>query len=256
VAWTAGDGHSSLYALDATLGVAGLPQSATGQCALLTGVNAARLLGRHHGPYPGAELRSLLARGSWWHSYAAAGRTTAFANAFPDAYLRRASSSSGRMGAFARSAQLAGVRLRGPDDLKSGRALSAFVTNDGWREVLGYDDMPSRTPAEAGIVLADLARDHDLVVFEFYATDIAGHAQDWAAAEKWLAALDAMCTTARSQLDAASTVALVSDHGNLEDMTHGRHTTNPALAMWLGPRAPSRPFSDLTHVARAVDEAA
>ena len=46
--------------LDATLGVPGMPQSATGQTALFTGVNAAQLLGRHVEGFPPARLRELL----------------------------------------------------------------------------------------------------------------------------------------------------------------------------------------------------
>lgn len=38
--------------LDANLGMEGLPQSATGQTSLLTGVNGARLLGRHLNAFP------------------------------------------------------------------------------------------------------------------------------------------------------------------------------------------------------------
>ena len=47
--------------LDATLGVPGLPQSATGQTTLLTGVNAARHIGHHQVGTPGPSLRPLLA---------------------------------------------------------------------------------------------------------------------------------------------------------------------------------------------------
>ena len=39
--------HGIAFGLDANLGVPGLPQSATGQTALFTGVNAPELLGRH-----------------------------------------------------------------------------------------------------------------------------------------------------------------------------------------------------------------
>ena len=42
----------SLLALDAGLGVEGLPQSATGQAVLLTGVNIPAELGYHYGPKP------------------------------------------------------------------------------------------------------------------------------------------------------------------------------------------------------------
>ncbi|MBI3975273.1 MAG: metalloenzyme, partial [Armatimonadetes bacterium] len=41
-----------LIPTDATLGVPGLPQSATGQTALLTGLNAPALIGRHVTAYP------------------------------------------------------------------------------------------------------------------------------------------------------------------------------------------------------------
>ena len=47
-------------ALDATLGVPGLPQSATGQTALMTGVNAAREMGRHVEGFPGPTLREII----------------------------------------------------------------------------------------------------------------------------------------------------------------------------------------------------
>lgn len=43
--------------LDATLGVDGLPQSGTGQTSLLTGQNAAGLLGYPQGPHPGKNFR-------------------------------------------------------------------------------------------------------------------------------------------------------------------------------------------------------
>ena len=46
-------------AVDATLGIPGLPQSATGQAALLTSVNASALLGRHQNGFPGVRLRQL-----------------------------------------------------------------------------------------------------------------------------------------------------------------------------------------------------
>ena len=44
--------RASLLALDACLGVPGLPQSATGQTVLLTGQNVPAQLGYHYGPNP------------------------------------------------------------------------------------------------------------------------------------------------------------------------------------------------------------
>jgi hypothetical protein len=42
--------HALFLPLDARLGVKGLPQSGTGQSALYTGLNTARMIGQHFGP--------------------------------------------------------------------------------------------------------------------------------------------------------------------------------------------------------------
>jgi hypothetical protein len=48
------------WGLDASLGVPGLPQSATGQTSILTGVNAPAEMGRHISGFPGPTLRRIL----------------------------------------------------------------------------------------------------------------------------------------------------------------------------------------------------
>ena len=53
---------ATLVPTDATLGVAGAPQSATGQTTMLTGVNAAQELGYHWGPHPNEALRQIISR--------------------------------------------------------------------------------------------------------------------------------------------------------------------------------------------------
>src|SRR5258707_2586569 len=44
--------RATLLALDAGMGVKGLPQSATGQAVLLTGINIPAEIGEHYGPKP------------------------------------------------------------------------------------------------------------------------------------------------------------------------------------------------------------
>src|SRR5690606_3618283 len=75
---------ASLVGLDATLGMPGLPQSGTGQAALLTGRNAAELFGRHFGPWTPTALRPLVERESILARAVAAGLAVAFANAYPE----------------------------------------------------------------------------------------------------------------------------------------------------------------------------
>src|SRR5262245_2708165 len=52
--------RAMLVPLDAQLGVAGLPQSGTGQFSLLTGINGAVEFGRHYGPWVPTMLRAKL----------------------------------------------------------------------------------------------------------------------------------------------------------------------------------------------------
>ncbi len=234
--------------LDATLGLPGLPQSGTGQTSLLTGVNAAALLGQHSGPYPGARLRGLLAEGNLFGWLRQAGGSACLANAYPERYLVRAAGAKARMGAFARAAQLGGIPLLGPDDLRAGRALSAFLTHRGWRERLGYRDLPEIDEREAGARLARLAVRHDLTVFEYYATDIAGHRPERLSPESVLRSLDGFFEGILAEWPAERPLIVVSDHGNLEDESHGRHTRNPALGLRLGPSPEDLP-TGLTELA-------
>jgi len=92
--------------LDATLGVEGLPQSGTGQTALLTGENAARLLGHHQGPFPSPRLRPLLAQGLYaWAK--GKGLRVLHANGYRPDYLRRATEGKRLLlSAFAQAARL------------------------------------------------------------------------------------------------------------------------------------------------------
>src|SRR5579862_3737558 len=69
--------------IDANLGVPGLPQSGTGQTTLLTGVNAAKMIGKHYGPYPYSTLRPLLVDSSIYRRLESIHRSGFYANAFP-----------------------------------------------------------------------------------------------------------------------------------------------------------------------------
>lgn len=247
-----------LLGVDATLGVPDLPQSATGQTALLTGLNAPRRLGYHYGPYPNQMLRDLLAEHSLFRQLLRAGQRVAFANAYPERYHERLTRGKGRASAIARAAHLAGVRLRGPEDLRAGHALSAFLTNRGWREYLGYRDMPIIEVAEAGRRLARLAQDYDFTLFEYYHTDIVGHRGVQARILEVLEEVDGFLGGVVEHLGGDTLLVVVSDHGNVEDWCTTKHTRNPALALFVGDDGPwrrvVRRITKLTDVAPAVLE--
>jgi hypothetical protein len=225
--------QATLLPLDAQMGVPGLPQSGTGQTTILTGVNAPALLGQHYGPYPNQPLRALLSNGNLFRELLEGGKPVAFANAYPDFFLGRLERGTERLSANSRAAVLAGLKLRGPAELKAGRAVSSLLTNDYWRD-WGYD-VPVLTAAEAGAQLVRLTDDHALTYFEFWYTDVAGHRQDLELSLHILQQLDQLIAGIIETLDMErSLLVVVSDHGNFEDLSTPKHTYNPALSLLVG----------------------
>jgi hypothetical protein len=227
--------HAELIPTDACLGVAGRPQSATGQAAILTGINAAQRLGEHFGPRPDARVRAILDEGGVFHRLTAAGRSAYFCNAYPQSYFDAVQRGKRLLSAVPYAATVAGQELLTYADLCAGRALSADFTGEGWRAELGYHDAPLYTPQEAGHVLWQLSQPHDFVFFEVWMTDVLGHARNRDGAVAFLARFDGFLSGLLEAADLAQTLIVVaSDHGNVEDCRHGKHTTNPAMTLLLG----------------------
>lgn len=224
--------YGALLGLDARLGVAGLPQSATGQTTILTGQNAPALIGRHYGPYPNPPLQAMLAENSIFSTILTAGRPVAYANAYPQRFLDRLKRGKGRLSANTQAAFQAGLKLRSGEDLRQGRAISAFLHNDFWPEEL---PLPRLTTRQAGQQLASLAREHTLTFFEFWYSDLLGHKQQRAESLQVIGMLDEFLAGIIEKMDLNRTLLLViSDHGNFEDWTTSRHTLNPSLTLLAG----------------------
>ncbi|MBN1664339.1 MAG: hypothetical protein JW943_12125, partial [Deltaproteobacteria bacterium] len=73
---------------DAMLDVEGLPQSATGQSALLTGVNASELLGKHLSGFPNLSLREVLQEKSLLKQVTDLGLRAIFVNVYRDLFFK------------------------------------------------------------------------------------------------------------------------------------------------------------------------
>lgn len=255
--------------VDTTFGVAGRPQSASNQTAILTGEPAPALLGRHILGYPNAPLRGLMAERSIVRRLVAAGRTATFANAYPAPYLdamgvpRRGSTSppefsippEARRKVKPSAAKLAftagGVPLRTLDDARAGDGLTHDITGAAAR-AYGLP-APSRTPEEAARVFWHVASSADFTFFEHYLADEAGHAQDLAAALDALDTFDAFTRAVVSARPADTRVLVCSDHGNVEDLSTRGHTLHPVPVLYFGPPAPEvESFSTVADVGRAV----
>ena len=114
-----------LTALDATLGVAGLPQSATGQTALFAGINGAERLGRHLTGFPGPSLWPLIDEGSVFRRARRLRHRVTFANAYTKGYLEALERGDARASVTTRAVVAAGLGFRTVEDLAAGRAVSA-----------------------------------------------------------------------------------------------------------------------------------
>jgi 2,3-bisphosphoglycerate-independent phosphoglycerate mutase len=248
---TSGPGGCA-FPLDAKLDVEGIPQSGTGQVALLTGESAAQIHGRHFGPWTPVRLRPLVEERSVLRRAAGAGRTVAFANAYPRGWP--GPRGGRRIAGPPLAAQGAGLLDRHEEALAEGRAVASEIVNDRWRWHLGHRAVPEITAAQAGRNLARISRDADLTLYAHYATDTAGHRRDMRAAIAALEVVDAFLAGLVDDLGADTLLLIASDHGNLEDIRAG-HTQNPALGIARGPGVErAARLSDLRQVTPLVLE--
>lgn len=225
--------RARLVCADATLDAPGLPQSGTGQAALLTGINAAERFGRHFGPWVPTSLRELVRQQNLLSRAAAAGRSVAFANAHPLRHPRLRGSDERRPAAPTLAARAAGVLCRDDRWLRQGRAVASSITHERWREHVD-PELPDIPPSEAGRVLARIAGEADLTLFAHYDTDFAGHRRDLAVAVAALERVDAFLGGVLDGLEDDTLLVLSSDHGNIEDCAAG-HTRNPVPVLAVGP---------------------
>ncbi|MCB2211648.1 hypothetical protein KQI52_05995 [bacterium] len=293
--------------LDANLGVDGLPQSATGTTALLTGINAPEVLGRHLSGFPPRELQEIIAEHSVHKQALARGLKPAFANAYNEAYFKRPPF---MQSVTTHAVHAAGMPFRMLDDYRAGRAVFHDLTGEMIRsqgnsgklqypgappakseqaekfrkrferihqraklkgapttppdanpptaeqseslpDLIKREQLPIIGPEEAARRIAGLAAGHDIVLFEYIKTDLAGHAQDrmWAAS-----VVNEVMTFLRALLDdldpERDTLLIASDHGNSEDLNVRSHTRAPVPSVAVGSLAsqiltPSRAITDL-----------
>lgn len=218
---------------DATLGVSGLPQSATGQTALLTGLNAPQVVGRHITAYPTKALRELLTEHNIFSRVKALGGGVALANAFTEEYFARVKEGEMRHAAITFSALAAGVPLRSVEDLHQSRAVFHDLTNARPRS-WGYE-VPAITPHQAGKNLANIAAAYHLTVFEFFLTDLSAHHRIEQPPAAVVAMVDALLAGVLAVADPNTMlVMLTSDHGNIEDSSVDTHTRNPIPTLLIG----------------------
>lgn len=225
-----------LVPLDATLGVPGLPQSATGQASLFTGRNGAALLGRHQTGLPGPRTRRLVETHGFLARAVEAGLEVTFANAYSEEYVAAVDRGERRPSVTTVAARAAGLALRGLEDLARGEAVTWDLCRDLAARRAGTPLEPIAA-SQAGRHLARLADRHRLTVFETFLTDLAGHLKRGVEPAEAVRRLDRALGGIEAAKSAALTWVLTSDHGNLEELSHGSHTRNPVPLLAVGPAA-------------------
>ena len=223
--------------IDANLDVEGLPQSGTGQTTLFTGENASKVIGKHFGPYPHSGIKYLLKEQSIFHAANEAGKTSYFVNAYPPIFFEHANRRN-RWSCSTLMTKSAGMKLNSTEEVIEEKALTAEIVQNAWRERLGID-LPKIDATEAARRLLNVVPDYDLVMYEYYLTDKAGHNQTIEGAQLVLNTLDEFLLHIIKEKRSEDTLVITSDHGNLEDLSTKTHTRNEVPLFVMGKDAAS-----------------
>lgn len=226
--------HQHSKKVDACLEIEGLPQSATGQATMFTGVNCSKAMGKHCEGFPSPSLRSIIEENNLFLQLKKRGKKMRFA----DAYLVE---SSEDLAARRFKSVTTVMALTTPetistiDDLANDVAVMQDITRETIQD--RYPDIPVITPERAAEHLFAVALENDFTLFEFFQTDVSGHSLDYARAcivlrtyDKFLASLVRYTETA------GITLVATSDHGNVEAMSERGHTRNPVPFIAFGPK--------------------
>ena len=219
--------------IDACLGVEGVPQSATGQATMFTGVNCAAAMGKHCEGFPGPRLRQIVETNNIFLELKRRGTKVKFADAYlvdsADELANRRFKSVTTVMALTMPES-----INTADDLMDDRAVMQDLTRETIQD--RYPDIPVIPPQRAAEHLFQLAREYDFTLYEFFQTDVSGHAMDYARACAVLRVYDRFLAALVRFAEAAGiTLVLTADHGNIEAVGQRGHTTNPVPFIAFGP---------------------
>lgn len=241
-----------LIPTDASLGVEGRPQSASGQTTILTGINAPKFLGYHKQGFPNQKLRDVIEENSIFLQLKNLKiEPNLFANAYTSQYFE--THYKRWKSATTCAVEAAGMEFRMIPDVLGGFAVFHDFTNEFLRE-RGFD-VPLLTPKEAGITLAKLVESNRFTLYEHFLTDKIGHDQNFERAKSHLPKLAEMIRTVLENINLETTTfILTSDHGNIEDLSVRNHTLNkvPTIIWGRKRHEVSKQINDLTDISPTI----
>ena len=259
-------------AIDALLGVEGLPQSATGQTSLYTGENIPKLIGAHKGSYPNRVMRQMILKKNILTLLKRKGLDAVFVNAypmhsdlfteehvridesgefffsdqFPPLFKRRISTTSCIICA-------ASQKPFSEIDIEAERSIFHDYNNQ-WLNEKGLN-LPLFSPEKAGEILSNALMQRDFILYEYFQTDVFGHRESFQRQVQLISDLDRLLAELFRRLDPTKhTMLLTSDHGNIEDSSNRSHTLNPVPLITWGKHSEQLrcAINDLTQVTPAI----
>jgi hypothetical protein len=217
-----------VYPLDASMGVDGIPQSATGQTSLWTGVNAPKVIGYHITGFPGPKLKSIIYDHSMIKKFVENGYKATLLNAYTPKFLKKLEKLPRFASASTHVQRASGQELFIVDDILQKKAIYMDITHQIMHEY--YPELKERfpimDPTQRGKDLVEIAHNYDFVIFEYFLSDKAGHSQSFEAARFIIETLEKFIKGIIDSLEKDDTLIIISDHGNLEDLSTKMHTTN------------------------------
>lgn len=228
--------NSMVFPTDASLGVPGLPQSATGQTAIFTGVNAPKVLGRHLNAQPTITLRNIINEDNLFKQLISRGLKITNTNVYRQEYLDRMHDPLDKKykpSVTSVMTMSAGLSFRMVEDYNNGKGIYHDITGQIIVES-GYD-AETITPQEAARRLHSISVDYDFTFYEHFMTDIIGHKMDMELAVREIELLDAFIGGVLERLDKErETLIITSDHGNIEEISVKTHTMNKVPTIIYG----------------------
>jgi 2,3-bisphosphoglycerate-independent phosphoglycerate mutase len=202
--------------IDANLEVLGLPQSGTGQTTILTGINAAKELGFHHGPWVSPSLRPILEQ----NILKKIGNVR-LANYYPARYLESLETGKTRLNAIASSALSAGASLENQSGLGISPLLRQFEENSDPEQIKNWAIKFINSQAK-------------ITIFDLWWTDSVGHEMNLPEAQALALRLEQFCRVCMENRQPETLFLITSDHGNFEDLRVKTHTRNPVPLVAIG----------------------
>ena len=261
--------NTPLTAIDATLGIPGIPQSASGQTALFCGVKAEEIANRHRNGYPDQLLRQVILEKNLLLGLKKRKIPARFLNAYP-VYRDFFSAKHIKINEDGRFwfSSLFPERFKKIVSVTSCMLLAAgdipFTEKDILTRRSLYQDysnrqliaqgmkLPEYSPAQAAAIIADAAKAYDFILYEYFQTDMYAHRRSFADCVKLIRDLNTLIESLLARLDKRQdTLILTSDHGNLEDFHLRGHSRNPVPFLAWGRhgeqlRKKIRTLSDVT----------